>query len=469
VSKAGITDIIVVGAGLAGLVAANRAADLGKSVIVLETSEAEKNQCASRLSGGVFHVGYRSVWAPLDELTANIAAVTGGFVKPALAHALAGNASRAIDWLRGAGAELTKIEPDWGWRDCVLAPLGFHDQPHLVWENLGADVHMQRLATRLQGRAEIRRGEQAQGLVIEDGACRGVIAAGPSGTRRLRAGAVVLADGGFQGNPDMLRRYVTPHPEQVRLRGPAAGKGDGIRMAEAAGAELVGMAHFYGHVLSADALENDALCPFPFVEFMASAGLIVDSAGQRFVDEGKGGIYMANALARHGDGRATVIFDEPIWNDAGKVFFCPPNPNLVNAGGTLYQADDLATLAKMAGLPATALQQTVAAHNAAVAEGRLAAQSPPRRTTKYAAVPVLKPPFYAAPACAAITHTMGGVAVDPKARVLRRGGSPIPGLLAAGSTCGGLEGGPEAGYMGGLIKALVFGLLAAETAAEKAA
>ncbi len=76
-------------------------------------------------------------------------------------------------------------------------------------------------------------------------------------------------------------------------------------------------------------------------------------------------------------------------------------------------------------------------------------------------------PFYAAPACAAITHTMGGVAIDEHARVIDTQDRPIPGLYAAGATCGGLEGGPDAAYLGGLVPAVVFGLLAAEHALGK--
>ena len=78
----------------------------------------------------------------------------------------------------------------------------------------------------------------------------------------------------------------------------------------------------------------------------------------------------------------------------------------------------------------------------------------------------MKAPFYAAPACPALTSTFGGIAIDQHGRVKKKSGGTIPGLYAAGSTCGGVEGGPEVGYIGGLIKALVFGMLVAEHVAE---
>ena len=75
------------------------------------------------------------------------------------------------------------------------------------------------------------------------------------------------------------------------------------------------------------------------------------------------------------------------------------------------------------------------------------------------------PPFHAAPLCAGITVTSGGLATDGAARVLDGAGRPVPGLYAAGSAVGGIEGGPRVGYVGGLIKAFCIGLIAADTIA----
>ena len=80
-------------------------------------------------------------------------------------------------------------------------------------------------------------------------------------------------------------------------------------------------------------------------------------------------------------------------------------------------------------------------------------------------MPIETPPFRAIPLAAGITVTMGGIAIDGRAQVLRPDDTPIRGLYAAGSTAGGMEGGPDAGYVGGLIKAFLLGLVAAESAA----
>jgi len=467
-------DLIAVGGGLAGLTAANRSLELGRRAIVLERSTTARHPCASRTNGGVFHVGFRSVMTDPDELVRVIDAATGHFVEPGLARALAGNAARSIRWLQSFGIAFAAMQPDDGWKDYCLAPLGFHNKTTMEWEGLGAD----RLIDRLEARTKelgggALRGRTVTDLIIEADSVRGVVVDGPAGREEYRAGATVLADGGFEGNPDMIRRFITPHPEQLKLRGTESGHGDGMRLAERAGGRLLSMEAFYGHILSADSLHRDGLSPFPFLEFLASAGMMLDRHGERFVDETLGGHFTSNVLARHDDGLAYVLFDDAMWNEIGRHFFCPPNPNLVNAGGTLHRADDIARLATMIGLDAVRLQRTVEDHNAQVlrdqkshaasAGARAAMPAYAKGKHKHQMFSTL--PYYAAPACAALTSTLGGLAIDEHARVLRQKVGTIPGLYAAGSVCGGIEGGPEVGYLGGLIKALVFGLLAAEHAA----
>jgi fumarate reductase flavoprotein subunit len=458
-------DLIAIGGGFAGLTAACRAVELGARALVLESSPEPRYLCASRVNGGVVHLAFRSVHAEPDSLAYAIIAATGGFVEPPLARALARNAARSASWLARAGAQFTRMDPDEGWKDTVLAPLGFHDSTSFVWSDLGADRLMAQLEARLTaGGGALVRGARAVGLERNDDGYTVQVAQPVAGAFTYAAAAVVVADGGFHANADMLRRFVTPHPQTLKLRSPPSGMGDGIRIAEQLGARLVGMEAFYGHLLSADSLVRDNLCPFPFLDLLASAGMIVDANGTRFVDEGRGAHAIANALARHGDGLAIVVFDDAMWKGAGREFFCPPNPHLVEAGGTLHRAGDIPALARLCGVPEDRLRSAIEAHNQALARGSLDRLAPPRTIRKHAPQPFAVPPYYAAPVCAAITHTMGGIAVDDHARALDLHGRPIPGLYAAGASCGGLEGGPDAAYLGGIVQAVVFGLLAAEHA-----
>jgi fumarate reductase flavoprotein subunit len=193
--------------------------------------------------------------------------------------------------------------------------------------------------------------------------------------------------------------------------------------------------------------------------------VVVDARGRRIADEGMGGVFLSNAVARLTDPAcATVIFDEAIWQGPGRGASIPPNPVLVREGGTLHQAATIAELARLAGLPVDELESTLQAYNEAVRSGRCDALDPLRSSHKRAPMGISAPPFYAVPICAGITYTMGGIMIDAGARVLRPDRTPIPGLYAAGSTTGGLDGGRACGYAGGLMKAIVFGLLAAEHA-----
>lgn len=468
-------DLIAVGAGLAGLTAANRSLELGRRALVLERETTPRHHCASRTNGGVFHVGFRSITTPPDELVRVIDQATGNFVHPPVARALADNAARSIQWLQSFGTTFVPLEPVDGWKDYVLPPLGFHNRTTMEWEGMGADRLIDRLEQRIKelGGDSIR-GARMTGLISEHDVVRGVSVETREGAKSYRAKSVVLADGGFEGNKDMLRRFVTTHPENLHMRAPDSGNGDGMRLAEQAGGMLVSMEAFYGHILSADSLHREGLSPFPFLEFLAAAGMMVDGQGERFVDETKGGHFTSNALARHRNGLAHVIFDDAMWNSIGKHFFCPPNPNLVNAGGTLHKADDLETLARKINLEPKRLRDLVDTQNQKVEASRAEderqaasrAAMPSYAKGKHPAQAFNTPPYYAAPACAAMTCTLGGIAVDAHARVLRKSGGVIPGLYAAGSSAGGVEGGPEVGYLGGLMKALVFGLLAAEHSAQ---
>ncbi len=245
-------------------------------------------------------------------------------------------------------------------------------------------------------------------------------------------------------------------------------------MAEAAGARLTEAGSFYGHLLARDSLTNSRLWPYPTMDTLVGGAIMVDRHGRRFLDEGLGGIALSNALARSDDPlAATAVFDQAIWNSAGRVELVPPNPQLLTAGGTLLSASGLAALATEIGVPVDNLQHTIATYNQAVAAGEGGRLDPPRSSgrmfgesrgsgKRVSLMPIAMPPYYAIPLVAGISYTMGGIEIDARARVIGKDGAAIPGLYAAGSCTGGLEGGPLGGYVGGLMKAAGLGLIAAE-------
>jgi len=157
-------DVIVIGAGIAGLVAANRSAQLGKRVIVLEKSKEEKYLCNSRYTYGTFHINFTDVAADEDVLFDKIEACTEGLARKDLAHAIAKDGRRLMQWLKSEGIDLVDLG---GYQTNVLAPpwrKGFG----LTWRGYAGDVALARLKpddARLAERFELYAG----GLELANG------------------------------------------------------------------------------------------------------------------------------------------------------------------------------------------------------------------------------------------------------------------------------------------------------------
>ncbi len=466
------TQVLVIGAGLAGLSAAVRLAQSGIEATVIEAGTEESYLCASRYTGGLFHIAMEDMLAPEATVLQNLRKATSDTSSPELAQALASNARRTLDWLKSLGVRFISAGQE-GFRRNSLSPPGMRQtgtqgpngQPY--WLGRSGDTLLRLLADHLRkagGRLE--RGVRARQLRMEGGRCIGALAQNATESVEFRCLAVVIADGGFQSNHDLLRRFgISAHPDRLLQRNAQSGQGDGIRMAEEVGAKLVGTDSFYGHMCYRDAISDERFWPYPIIDSICTAGIVIDGRGQRFCDEGRGGIYIANQVAKLDDplGCATV-FDSAIWDGPGRDWVLPPNPYLLGAGAELMTATTLAELALQLGVDRAALEATVAAHNAAISQQSAVASPlmPPRTTTSYKPWPVLKAPFHALPAVVGVTYTMGGIATDGQARVLKDDDTPFKGLYAAGACTGGLEGGGFAGYSGGLSKASVFGVLAAE-------
>jgi fumarate reductase flavoprotein subunit len=466
-SEAKTTGLIVIGGGLAGLTAAVRASELGLCATVLEQGEDERYLCNSRLSGGIFHVAYNEMKAGVDALLASIRKETDGDTDEALAHTIASEAARTVDWLREHGARFIHAGTV-PWERWLLAP----PRPlraGLEWQGRGPDVLLRALVDHLgKHGGSVERGVRATTIEpIPDGL--DVVAQRGGREERWRARAVVIADGGFQANDDMFRAHIGPRPDLVKQRGAATGRGDGVRMAQAAGAALTRLDRFYGHLLAQEAMTRDTLWPYPQLDSLAVAAIIIDRDGRRPFDEGAGGVELANRIARSADPSATaIVFDAAIWDGPGRASRIPTNPHLETGGAMIYRADTIDGLARQLGVAADTLARTIADYNAALADKRTATLAPPRRVDLYEAWPIRKPPYMAVRLCAGITHTMGGIAIDEHARVLRDGGGAIDRLYAAGTCTGGVEGGgTHGGYVGGLCRAGIFGLRAAEHAAAQ--
>ena len=465
--------VVVVGGGLAGLTAANVAASRGRQVIVVEKGVGEDYPCNSRIATGVLGLAHSDPTDSPDVLYRAIMDDTENYASPELASLLASNAGRALRWLRDEKISVIKAlaanRIRW-----VLAPPKAAKPGH-DWKGRGPDLALQTLNAEspTEGRSAARL-VRARRLVMENGNCVGVVVDCDGQSEQISASAVILADGGFQANSQLLRELITERPDSLAQRNAMTGEGDALLMAREVGAQLTDMQAFYGHLLARNAIHNRELWPYPTIDTLASCSVLVDADGRRFIDEGLGGIPLSNAIARLPDPlSAFAIFDDEIWNIAGKAEFISPNPYVELLGGEVIRASSLDELARLARLPAANLAHTVAIYNQSVQSNDLKSIDPPRSpgrsfgelrssTRRLDVKPVRTPPFYAIPLCAGISYTLGGVAIDAHACVLDNTNMPIPGLYAVGSCTGGLEGGPIAGYVGGLMKALCTGLIAGE-------
>lgn len=466
-SKLMTADVAVVGAGFAGLTAAVRAQELGARVVVLEKSVAVPSWGNSRIGGGAFHAAALNILSSPEEIVRRVMEHTEGEARPDLVRAWAGNCARSLPWLKSHGARFIRwgTDPMHAW---VMAP----PRPKrggLEWEGRGPDYLLRRLYSDfVVGGGSFCSATPARELIEEGGIVRGVLAVGVGRQSivEVRAPAVILADGGFQANREMVERYLGPGAAyHAKLRATTTGTGDGIRMAARLGAKLVQMHNFYGHLLSRDALTNDMLWPFPQIDKLLSACILVAPDGARVLDEGVSGVFATNLLARSAyPSSAQVICDDAMWRgEPARKGVVGVNPNLDAGGGTHHRARTIAELAAKAGIDPPGLDATVARYNQAVSEGRGVDLVPPRSGSP---APIETPPFHAIPVIPALTFTMGGMAINGRAEVVNESEEPIAGLYACGNTSAGLDGGPRAFYTGGMTQCFVLGLIAGEAAVE---
>jgi succinate dehydrogenase/fumarate reductase flavoprotein subunit len=444
-------DVLVVGGGLAGWTAAVAASEQGRSVTLVERAARRPGWGNSMVSGGALHALLRDPRTEPAQLVALLHDVTDGHADPVVAEAWAASARRAVEWIEERGGCLDS-DPTQPHRAKVFAPVRA-TEPGLRYRQFGLGaylLHLQRRFSALGGTtiqpAGARRLERGVGNRWR------VTVTTPTGPTAIDARSVVLADGGFQANRSLVRRYVGT--DDVKLRAVGTGAGDGLLMGLSVGADTIAMSSFYGHLLARESLERNDLWPYPILDGLSAVGVLVDRTGARFVDEGYNGVTTTNALAWSADPLgAWLLIDDEAWNDEGRVGVTPPNPYLPDRGSTVVSASTLQELAARAGIDPAGLTATLAG----LEDGT---PDPPRTGV----LKLTTPPFHALPVVAGVTFTLGGLRIDGQARVLDRDGAPIDGLFAAGGTAGGLHGGPRAGYAGGLLEAAVFGLIAGERA-----
>lgn len=299
-------------------------------------------------------------------------------------------------------------------------------------------------------------GMRVQDLILNDkGRVIGVTATDKVGNKYefTSKDGVILATGGYSQNKEM-RRKSAPHltPEMVSTNQPGA-TGDGIVIATRHGADTTGMNYVQVYPLATPgtgALQGRA-------RKMSGLDDVIDvnKNGERFVKEDARRDEFVAAIKKQPGGVVYDINDSSIVKPLNS--FNEDVETLVSIG-RIYKADSLADLAKQLGMPADKLEATVAEFNKMVE-----AKNDPKFGRKLFDRPIVKPPFYATPRAPSIHHTMGGLQISTNAQVLDKNGKPIPGLYATGEVTGGIHG---SNRLGGNATAdvLTFGRIAAKSA-----
>jgi tricarballylate dehydrogenase len=456
--------LVVVGHGAAGLAAALSAVEQARrcglpiDITVLEKSREDE-------------AGGNTRWSPSNMRLDAPDRIDPGFVDDMLKacggrgdasyfRTLADRATATVGWLQGHGVEF-------------VTPLYYLSAgPARIQPVGGGSVTVEKLlaAARRAG-VKVRYQCEASRLVMAgDHRIGGIeVHSGDGAAETLDADTVILASGGFQGNPSMMRAHFGSGAEGIKLISPGTrfDTGDGIRIATEQGARLSG--DWNGmHIEPVDPRSSHSapvVLVYPY-------GIVVDQHGHRFFDEGSGLMHETwEALARdihfvRSKRIAFALLDSRLFEIDGFQ-------RAIRSEVPPYQAETLEGLAAQIGVPPSNLRGTVDAFNAAATgdparfdaarcDGLAAAATlqPPKSNWARA---IAKPPYLAYPLVGAIAYTFGGLATNAKAEVLGERG-PIPGLYAAGETTGNFYG--EAPNAVALLRALVFGKIAGEQAAE---
>ncbi|MEX2323726.1 MAG: FAD-dependent oxidoreductase [Acidimicrobiia bacterium] len=443
----GSLDVLVAGAGAAGLAAALAAADRGQQVVVVEAKETFRVGSNTAMSTAMVPAG-GSRWqidAGIDDspelFYEDIMNKTKGAADPVVAAALTRLAPDLVAWMADGAGVPFELVTDFQY------PGHSRDRCLGVFDRAGSTLHrylLEEIARRPDVTliapmklAEVSH-DQTQLISVR-------LETPDGGSEEVTPRSVVLATNGFGARSDLVARHI-PEIWGARYHGGDGSTGDALAIGESLGADSGYLDAYQGH--GSVATPHGILVTWATV---MHGGMLINSAGSRFGDETTGYSEYAVPVLRQSDGVAWVILDERI-DQSCRVF--KDYQDLLEAEAVRW-SDGAGELARMIGAPSGQLEATLAAAAEAAAGTR---EDPFGRS--FWEEP-LRPPFGSIKVTGALFHTQGGLRVDENARVLRDG-APIPGVYAAGGAAAGISGHGAAGYLAGngLLSALGLGYLA---------
>lgn len=369
----------------------------------------------------------------------------------ALVKELVDNVLDSVKWLTKLGVEFDRSQ--------VTMPVGaLWRRGHKPVEPMGyAFIHVLGDWVKNHG-GTILTETRAQHLIIENGAIKGVIAEKSNGSKiTIHAKSVILTSGGFGANTPMVQKYNTywKHiDDDIATTNSPAITGDGIALGKEANAELVGMG-FIQLMPVSDPKTGEL---FTGLQTPPENFIMINQKGKRFVNEFAERDTLAKAAIENG-GLFYLIADDKIKETAYNT--TQESIDSQVEAGTLFRADTLEELAKKIGIDPEVLVDTIKKYNSYVEKGK-----DPEFGKSAFNLKCEVAPFYATPRKPAIHHTMGGLKIDTDAHVINTQDQIIKGLYAAGEVAGGLHAGNRLGG-NSLADIFTFGRIAADSAAKE--
>jgi flavocytochrome c len=491
-------DVVVVGAGGAGMTAAITATDAGKKVIVVESQPIAGGNSV-RSTGGMNAAktpyqdknefkeaaGVEKTLATAAEKYADNATITalaatvksqwdayqanpqgyfdsvelmeldtliGGKGKnnPELVKALAENSAAAIEWLASIGADVKNVGAFGGASvKRIHRPVNADGKVTAV----GAYI-VPILEKNLQDRnVQFLFDTTANEIIMKDGKAVGIKATGKDGHKvTINAKSVVIATGGFGANAEMVEKY-KPELKGFATTNAEGAQGQGIEMATAVGAATVDMDQIQIHPTVH--IEEDGNAHLITEGLRGDGAILVNAEGKRFYDEVSTRDKVSAAIIAQPDKSAWLVVDQSMVDKSAVI------AGYIKSGYTVTGAT-YEELAKAMGVDEATFVSTMNTWNQAVE-----AKSDAEFNRTSFANPLTAAPYYAIKITPAVHHTMGGIVINPKAEVLNEKGEVISGLFAAGEVTGGVHG---ANRLGGNAVAdfVVFGRISGQSAADNA-
>ena len=445
-------DIVIAGAGGAGMTAAITAAQAGKKVIILEKGSVSGGN-SSYATGGMnaADTHYQAEQGIEDSADLYYAdTMKGGhdINNPDLVRTLAENSSAAIDWLDSIGAPLSNVGQAGG-----ASAMRQHRPVNDEGKILSVGTYLVEHLTNTCGDVgvEIIYNAKVDTILVDEGRAVGLHATGEAGNSiTVKAKAVIVTTGGFGSNPDMITKYRPDLEGYVSTNAPTI-TGDLIPVLEEIGADFVDLEQIQVHptVVQKDgALISESL--------RGDGAILLNKYGKRFCDEMNTRDVVSAHISEQDDSYAWLIADQKMADESTVV-------EKYHSKGYMVQCDTLADLAKLIGCDEATLEETFSKWQAAVAAQNDTEFEHEAITS--VVTDLSHAPYYAVQIAPGIHHCMGGVKINTEAEVIDVDGAVIPGLYAAGEVTGGVHGGNRLGG-NAVADFVVFGRIAGENASE---